>query len=202
MRNRRIDLFNQMYIQNNRIIESHLELQRELQHIIIQLSTPLDNHVTSSENMQETARNEEPSHTTTSVNQPRFHPIFEFEISDISNLIHNAPHISEQQLASALNNVQYSAIQNPQNNTCPITFETFAGESQVTQLNVCGHIFNREAIRNWLRTNSTCPLCRHDIRPVSSQQPQRVRPRNATDLITSIIASTISSALDSSYNSV
>ena len=48
---------------------------------------------------------------------------------------------------------------------CPITYEEFDGESEITRIRYCGHYFSRQAITRWLTTNSSCPICRHNTRP-------------------------------------
>ena len=47
---------------------------------------------------------------------------------------------------------------------CPITLENFQEGEMIGQMIHCGHVFRENAIRNWLRRNSHCPVCRHDIR--------------------------------------
>jgi hypothetical protein len=41
--------------------------------------------------------------------------------------------------------------------TCPITMESIVLDDAVTS---CGHVFNRAAIEQWLRSRTTCPECR------------------------------------------
>ena len=55
----------------------------------------------------------------------------------------------------------------PENNryeSCPITYEDFNNESEITRIRHCGHYFSRQAITRWLITNNHCPICRHAIR--------------------------------------
>jgi hypothetical protein len=47
---------------------------------------------------------------------------------------------------------------------CPITLDLFQVGELVGQIRHCGHVFREHAIRNWLRRNHGCPVCRHDIR--------------------------------------
>jgi hypothetical protein len=57
----------------------------------------------------------------------------------------------------------YGNIENPKNETCAITHETFSNCDQVTMLKECGHIFNCCAIKKWLIDHQTCPNCRYNI---------------------------------------
>jgi hypothetical protein len=54
----------------------------------------------------------------------------------------------------------FENIENPTNTQCPITFENFETTSQVSVISRCGHIFNRQALTDWLVINPVCPLCR------------------------------------------
>ena len=49
--------------------------------------------------------------------------------------------------------------------SCPITYEEFNNESEITRVRHCGHYFSRQAITRWLTTSNNCPICRHAIRP-------------------------------------
>ena len=70
--------------------------------------------------------------------------------------------------------IRFGNIVNPPNDSCPISLERFSENSQVTQLNYCGHIFNSTQISCWFETNVHCPMCRHDIRSV----PENIIPES------------------------
>ena len=57
----------------------------------------------------------------------------------------------------------FGNIENPLYTSCPITHEEFNNNTIVMKINHCGHIFDHASLRNWLTTNNTCPLCRHNI---------------------------------------
>jgi hypothetical protein len=69
-----------------------------------------------------------------------------------------------EQIRRATLNTTYSNIINPVNNTCPISRDEFEDESEITMIRGCNHIFNRFSLREWFVNNSTCPMCRNDIR--------------------------------------
>jgi hypothetical protein len=54
-------------------------------------------------------------------------------------------------------------IENPINDTCPITMELFRPDELVSQLNYCKHIFIQSHFQTWISMRSTCPLCRHAV---------------------------------------
>jgi Ring finger domain len=65
-------------------------------------------------------------------------------------------------------NLVFGAIQNPQNNQCPITHEFFTPESEVSRIISCGHIFSRGSLLRWLSLNQTCPNCRSQLNETRS----------------------------------
>ena len=54
----------------------------------------------------------------------------------------------------------FSDIYNPLNTECPITLVPFESNSEVAQINVCGHIFVRSELAQWFQENTNCPTCR------------------------------------------
>jgi len=55
---------------------------------------------------------------------------------------------------------------------CPILQSPFELNELVTVL-PCNHVFNREAIRTWLKEHSSlCPLCRYNLKPVTHTTEQ------------------------------
>ena len=80
---------------------------------------------------------------------------------------------TEQQIRSGTVNTIFSQIPpTPQRNTtCAISHEEFTDTSEVTQIRGCSHIFKPSSLARWLRTNSTCPMCRYDIRDYQNVSP-------------------------------
>jgi hypothetical protein len=68
------------------------------------------------------------------------------------------------QVERATQHVRYGDIENPLNNSCPITLERFHNEDMVTIIRHCNHIFRTNEINNWFTHNCRCPICRYDIR--------------------------------------
>ena len=67
---------------------------------------------------------------------------------------------------NAVEDLLFSQVpENDRYESCPITYEEFGSESEITRIRHCGHYFSRQAITRWLTTNSCCPICRHNTRP-------------------------------------
>lgn len=48
---------------------------------------------------------------------------------------------------------------------CPIRQTAFDPSDNVITINYCGHVFLESALREWFRTSTECPVCRHNINP-------------------------------------
>jgi hypothetical protein len=46
---------------------------------------------------------------------------------------------------------------------CSIRMESFDENSVIAQT-TCGHYFNEDGLRNWVRRNDTCPMCRKKMK--------------------------------------
>ena len=55
-----------------------------------------------------------------------------------------------------------------ENNTCPISLETFTVGDVLCEIRGCGHIFKRPPLMNWFRNHNTCPVCRYNVRNYQS----------------------------------
>jgi len=73
-------------------------------------------------------------------------------------------HPTLAQIQRSTENMIFSTIENPTNNTCSISQEDFRPNDRVTRILHCGHIFFPSQIREWFRQNVRCPVCRFDIR--------------------------------------
>ncbi|KAJ7518644.1 hypothetical protein O6H91_20G001800 [Diphasiastrum complanatum] len=68
---------------------------------------------------------------------------------------------------------------------CPVCLNNFEPNENLRQLPVCGHCFHLDCIDEWIRSNSTCPICRstlivtRKVVPINSSICQPVGP---TDL--------------------
>lgn len=83
---------------------------------------------------------------------------------------------TNDQINRATLNTVFSHIISPVNATCPISRDEFNDDSEITMIRGCNHIFNRESLRQWFVSNSTCPMCRGDIREYRTQPSQPSQP--------------------------
>ena len=91
------------------------------------------------------------------------------EFSDL-NLDFNHEHYQELSntnintcIDENINNITYSSIGCPLNNTCAISQDEFDTNEEVSVFNYCGHIFKKEPLNTWLMNHHTCPNCRFNI---------------------------------------
>tara|TARA_B110000444_G_scaffold204458_2_gene197321 strand:+ start:9479 stop:10177 length:699 start_codon:yes stop_codon:yes gene_type:complete len=59
--------------------------------------------------------------------------------------------------------MKYGDIVNPIDTVCAITQEEFENDNIVGVFNNCNHIFNYDALLNWIVRDQTCPCCRRNI---------------------------------------
>ena len=79
---------------------------------------------------------------------------------------------TQEQIRAATTSCVYSSIENPINDSCPISLERFSPDDNVIQINHCGHIFNPNQLNSWFLSNVRCPVCRYDIRNYSQTQTE------------------------------
>jgi hypothetical protein len=75
---------------------------------------------------------------------------------------------TETEIANATSVVRYGDIEDPLNQSCPISLDPFHVDDQVTAIKYCGHIFKTDEIQSWFESNVRCPVCRYDIRNYQS----------------------------------
>jgi len=83
---------------------------------------------------------------------------------------------TRQQIEASTRILSFSEIENPINNSCPVTLDRFENNSSVTQIIPCGHIFSPSGIDSWLQTNVGCPVCRYDIRDYNANAQTSSEP--------------------------
>ena len=86
-----------------------------------------------------------------------------------------------RQISTATRELLYENIETPTNDRCPICLEVFQPTSEVTQINNCRHIFNRNELATWFETNVRCPVCRFDIRDHTDVPPVPATPSTNTE---------------------
>jgi hypothetical protein len=85
---------------------------------------------------------------------------------------------TQTQIEAATRTVRYSDIVSPINRACPISLENFNDSDVVTVIRFCGHIFKREELSTWFRSNCRCPVCRYDIRNYNTNASSEILRNN------------------------
>ena len=96
---------------------------------------------------------------------------------------------TREQINNSTRIVRFADIENPLNNSCPVTLDRFENDSSVTQIMHCGHIFTPSGIDSWLQCNVRCPVCRYDIReyvPTSTTSTSTTSTPPTTSTTTSV----------------
>lgn len=100
--------------------------------------------------------------------------------------------LNEEQINSTTEIVEYDGSMNEI--FCPITHEEFEVGEEVCRITHCGHYFKTSSIRRWLRRNTICPVCRHNL----IQAP--VNNNTNTQFISNILSNVF--PMDNSLNTV
>ena len=116
--------------------------------------------------------------------------------------------LSATQITNATETLLFSELPSHPNidiyHSCPISYERFVKESEITRIIYCGHYFERDSIMRWLSINTHCPICRHDIRnnqPESSSQTTNNND-DETDSPMEDSNITVSEEIDQSLNNI
>jgi hypothetical protein len=114
---------------------------------------------------------------------------------DITNMLVNgsgSPEVNRgltsEQISSTIQDTLYGNL--PANvreshTTCPITLDLFEDSMEVGVIRSCGHVFRRDAIKNWLSTRHTCPSCRRNLSETDNSENSNAA--NATNTINNLL---------------
>ena len=83
---------------------------------------------------------------------------------DYSNLTDHERKI--RQLFLEMDEYQYKHIQKYESRKeteCAICLEEFKGTDMIKAFHKCDHIFHKNCLRDWLKKQVVCPLCKHDL---------------------------------------
>ena len=99
-------------------------------------------------------------------------------LSNILQQIYNEIRVMENEniynyiLDNCITYSKFNEIEDPMNEECPINQTEFAEYDNVIIINNCNHIFNTDAIKQWFKSNHTCPVCRNNLLENTDYQPQ------------------------------
>ena len=71
---------------------------------------------------------------------------------------------SQYQINIATQRLTFGNIDDPKNYICPISQEEFSHTDEIIQIKHCKHNFSIPFLLHWFESNTSCPLCRYDIR--------------------------------------
>lgn len=72
----------------------------------------------------------------------------------------------------------FQNIINPCTTSCSILCDDFGEDEYVVVVKHCNHIYNKDALKEWLKFRSTCPMCRHNLRVSTDNTVQLTDPTN------------------------
>ena len=72
----------------------------------------------------------------------------------------------KMELILEMDEYQYKHIQKYESRKeteCAICLEEFKGTDMIKAFHKCEHIFHKNCLRDWLKKQVVCPLCKHDL---------------------------------------
>ncbi len=162
---------------SNQSLHSMLEIMNNQQHTFNLLLERYNSNL----NYQ---RNYRPYYAARNVSNFRFPTNFSINLENLINEFNNDVVVrpSQEQILLSTTRCLYSNIENPINNSCPISHHEFTNDSEVIMINHCKHIFLPEQIIHWFQNNVRCPLCRYDIREDSNNTEPEIEMNEETSL--------------------
>lgn len=85
--------------------------------------------------------------------------------------------LSDRQVELATRTFVYNPSENNEPR-CPISLEDFTAGEEIVQIIGCSHYFKCNALREWFRRNTQCPVCRYNV--TNSSGRVRNMPATAT----------------------
>lgn len=74
----------------------------------------------------------------------------------------NVP-LSQTQITNLTRTINYVNMSGQTDTRCPITWEEFTVNEEVTQIIPCGHIFKSAGLMRWFTLCTSCPVCRYNL---------------------------------------
>jgi hypothetical protein len=76
--------------------------------------------------------------------------------------------LTQEEIENATEELYYDEIDNPISDHCPISYTEFEPETLVCRIKHCQHIFQPTSLSEWLSRNTTCPVCRYNLKSQSN----------------------------------
>ena len=162
-----INMLNNMYTNNSIIMDRYLSTNNEILRIIQSLLN-LNNNIQQRQNNSITS-------LPNLANIPELYNnyfVLDYQDSNlteqIAELLQSIIRTTQVEIENATSLIRFIDIENPLNNSCPISLESFIDDEIVTMIKYCGHIFKTNEINHWFESNVSCPVCRYDIRNLNN----------------------------------
>lgn len=91
-----------------------------------------------------------------------FQPFTQTNFMNSSNISSSIP--TRQQIINATTQHIYRDVSSTVQDVDPIDLAPFNPNDAVTRINGCGHLFRTDNLNRWFTRNSSCPVCRYNIR--------------------------------------
>lgn len=166
---------------SNQSLHSMLEIMNSQQQTFNLLLQRYNNNYDYSRNYRPTYRR---YYTPRNVNNFTFPTNFSVNLENLINEFNNDVIVrpTNEQISTSTTRCQFSDIENPINNSCPISHTEFSSNTDVIMINHCRHIFLPDQILHWFQNNVRCPLCRHDIREDTSNSEPEIEVNEETSI--------------------
>ena len=144
---------------SNQSLHSILEIMNNQQQTFNLLLERNNNYFNHSQNLRRYYRSR-------NVNNFRFPTNYSINLENLINEFNNDVIVrpTNEEILRSTTRCQFCHIENPINNSCPISHTEFNNNTEVIMINYCKHIFLPDQILHWFQNNVRCPLCRYDIR--------------------------------------
>ena len=166
---------------SNRSLHSMLEIMNNQQQTFNLLLERYNSNLNNQRNYNTPYRR---YYTPRNVNNFRFPTNFSLNLENLINEFNNDIIVrpTNEQILNSTTRCQFCDIENPINNSCPISHNEFTSNTEIIMINHCRHIFLPDQLLHWFQNNVRCPLCRHDIRDDTNHSEPEIELNEETFL--------------------
>ncbi len=93
--------------------------------------------------------------------------------------LNNRRNLTIEEINNATETISYT--EDLEEESCPISLETFLLNENICRIKECGHIFKRQPLMRWFQTDTICPVCRYDLKNYNSHNQRGENIRQNTN---------------------